>query len=277
MTIMEFETILNSPYFFVVIYILIAIVLSFLVKQLSIQVLEQFVKHNPKIKPNDYEKYVDTLSGLTSTIAYVIIWVTMAAFILRTLRINISGMLAGAGVFGAALALVAQDTIRDIMAGLFIITENQYRVGDIIALRVGTHVIKGSVESLTLRVTKLRDLDGKLHIIRNNIPTAITNSTLGHANVNLDIIVPYDSDIEQIEQLVNQIGDNMATKSPWKNAIIEPIHFLRIDDFSTDGVVVKVFGRVLPAMQWDVAGEFRRCLKREFEANNIKFSTESSD
>ncbi len=270
---MEFETILNSKIFYVIVYILIGLLLSFLVKQLAIQVLEQFVKHNPKIKPTDYEKYVDTLSSLVTTVAYLIIWVIVAALILKLLRISVGNMLAGAGVFGAALALVAQDTLRDIMAGVFIITENQYRVGDIIALKVNMHTIKGSVEALSLRITKLRDLDGKLHIIRNNTPTAITNSTLGHANVNLDIVVPYESNVDEIEQVINQIGKDMALKSPWKNAIIEPIHFLRIEEFKTSGIVIKIFGRVLPAMQWDVAGEFRKILKQQFDKKGLKFSS----
>lgn len=144
---------------------------------------------------------------------------------------------------------------------MFILTEKQYRVGDVITLSGGsTGVIgaTGTVEEVTLRITKLRDYSGKRITVRNGEPKVIVNQTFSSVSVVLDINVSYESDIKSVQDTMNKVGGELMKDPKWKNLFIEPIKFMRIDNFTDTGVVVRAMGTVTPASQWDVAGEFRR-------------------
>lgn len=218
---------------------------------------------------SDEKKREQTLVNVFRTAAAVSIWLLALVIILWQLRINIAALLTGAGLIGVIVGFGAQNAIKDFLAGIFIIAENQYRVGDIITLRVGGQEISGIVEEITIRITRLRDLDGNLHIVQNGAPEAITNRSFGFANVNIDISVAYDSDVDHVERVINQVGKSMASDQEWSECVIEPIVFLRVDGFEDSAVRIKALGKVLPSKQWDVAGEFRRRLKKAFEKEKI--------
>lgn len=217
----------------------------------------------------DEKKREDTLSKIFQTASAAFVWLVSVIIILSEIHINIAALATGAGVIGLIIGVGAQSTISDILAGIFIIIENQYRVGDIITLNAGGKEISGVVEDITIRITQLRDLDGNLHTVRNGIATVITNRTFGYANVNVDIKVAYESDIDTVERVVNEVGESMATDSEWGKYIKEPIAFLRVDGFEDSAVRIKALGKVEPAMQWDIAGEFRRRIKKAFEKSGV--------
>jgi small conductance mechanosensitive channel len=263
------KDIVSTPTVQICLVLLAAIVLQTISKYVIEQVVEQAVRAQRYRSRIDEKKRTQTLSTIFRTAADVIVWIAAALLILSELGVNIAALATGAGLVGVIVGLGAQSAISDILAGVFIIAENQYRVGDVVTLTTSGKPISGVVEDISIRITKLRDLDGNLHIVRNGQTNIVTNLTFDYANVNIDIDVSYDTDIDRLEHIINTVGTDMAADDLWQEAIKEPIQFLRIDSFESSGVRVKVLGKVEPAKQWDVAGEFRRRIKKAFESEGI--------
>jgi small conductance mechanosensitive channel len=224
------------------------------------------------VKPDFYatseaeKKREDTLIRVFSGAFSVILYLMVIMMVLSELGINIGPLIAGAGVAGLAFGFGAQYLIRDIITGLFIIMENQYRVGDVVCLD-GTC---GCVEDINLRMTVLRDLDGTVHHIPNGAITKSSNLSKDFARVNLNIGISYNSDIEKVIDVVNHVGKELADDPKYKDMIKKPMEFLRVNAFGDSAVEIKILGDVIPLKQWEVAGEFRKRLKKAFDAASIE-------
>ncbi len=256
-----------------IVQVALAVVVTLLLQIISGRVVGRIVRravmgHRYKTAL-DEKKREQTLTQIFQTASAAIIWIVGAVVILSQLNINVAALATGAGFIGLIIGIGAQSAISDTVAGIFIIIENQYRVGDIVTLHAAGKETSGVVEDITIRVTRLRDLDGNLHIIRNGMTDIMTNRTFNYANVNVDIGVAYESDVDVVEKVINEVGKQMATDEAWKARIIEPIAFLRVDGFEDSAVRIKALGKVEPAAQWDVAGEFRRRIKKAFEKNGV--------
>lgn len=251
--------------------ILLAILLVQIVSGFIVQSLvRRLTPYRKFASKEDEQKREDTLINIFKTAIAAIVWVVGALLILTRLGMNLAALATGAGLFGIIIGFGAQNTIKDFLAGFFIILENQYRVGDIVSLNVGGTEVAGVVENLSVRITRLRDLDGNLHIVQNGSAIAVTNLSIGFANVNVDVRVSYETDISKVEKIINQVGDKMAADNTWKKDTIEPIQYLRVDSFGETAVNIKALGKVQPGRQWDVAGEFRRRLMEAFEKHGIE-------
>lgn len=215
------------------------------------------------------KKREDTLVSVFHTAFAVAIWVITLMVVLFELRVNVAGLLTGAGVLGVVVSLGAKNAISDFLAGIFIIAENQYRVGDIVTLATGTGTVSGVVEDITVRITKLRDLDGYLHIVPNGSIGIVTNMTFQFANVNVDIPVAYEADVDKVVKIINQVGVSMMDDKEIGADVVEPIQFLRVDNFEDSSMKVKALGKVRAGTQWDVAGDFRRRLIAAFDKHHI--------
>ena len=165
-----------------------------------------------------------------------------------------------------AVGFGAQYVIRDFFTGLFIILENQYRVGDVV--KIGE--ITGTVESINLRMSVLRDIDGTVHHIPNGEIKIASNLSKEFARVNLKIGVAYDSDIEKVIKLVNQVGQELAKDPEWKNKILQAPEFIRIDNFADSAIIIKILGETKPLEQWEVLGELRKRLKIAFDKQGVE-------
>lgn len=253
----------------ITITILTAILVSLISQPILIQLVHRLVTNQKDTTKMEKQKRADTLVAVFGTATRVLIWVIAVLIILSQLQVNLTALLTGAGVFGVVVGFGAQTTIKDILAGIFIIAENQYRVGDIVSLYASGREVAGVVERITIRITQLRDLDGKVHIVRNGTADIISNLTFHYANVNVDIAVDYKSDIDQVEAIINKTGQQLADDPEWKEHIYEAIQFLRLDEFEDSGIRIKALGKVEPAKQWEVSGEFRRRIKKAFEENGI--------
>lgn len=264
-------SILNSNITHIVLVIIVLIMVHFL----SAKTIDAIIKRT--VKPSHYRTVVDehkreqTLSSIFKTATTVAVWTIGIIVILSQLGVNIAALATGAGILGVVIGFGAQNTIRDYLAGIFIIAENQYRVGDIVAMSGGNtgEGKAGVVEEITIRITRLRDLDGVQHIVRNGEPAIVSNLSLNFANVNVDVGVAYDTDIDKAEQIINKVGKEQFDDPEWKDDIIEPIQYLRLDEFSDSSVILKSLGKVQPARQWDIAGDFRRRLKKAFEREGV--------
>ncbi len=214
------------------------------------------------------KKREDTLIGIFSGILKIVVWLTAVMMILSAFDIDIGPVLAGAGVLGVALGFGAQYMIRDFLAGLFIILENQYRVGDVVCLDKTC----GGVEAITLRKTVMRDLDGKVHHIPNGTFKVAANLTTDYSRAHMNVLVAYKEDLDKVIEVINRVGQEMANVAPWQDYIIKPIQVMGPgpNNFSASGVEIKVLGETKPLKQWDVLKEFRRRLKKTFDAEGIE-------
>lgn len=211
-------------------------------------------------------KREDTLIRVFATALNVVVVVTALLMILTELGVNTTPLIASAGIVGIAVGFGGQYLIKDFITGFFIILENQYRVGDVVCFGDTC----GLVEDINLRITVLRDLNGTVHHVPNGEITIASNLTKYHANINLDIGVSYDADLEKVIRVINNVGNDLAKDSEWKDKIKEAPQFLRVDDFADSAIMLKILGKTFPLKQWEVAGELRKRLKIAFDKEKIE-------
>jgi len=218
------------------------------------------------LTPEAEKKREDTLISVFSGTFRVIIWAAVILMVISELGINIGPLLAGAGVIGLAIGFGAQYIIRDFFTGLFIILENQFRVGDVLCLGD----ICGTVENINLRMTVLRDVDGTVHHIPNGEIKIASNMSKDFARVNLKVGISYEVNLEKVIEVVNQLGQEMTEDSAWKDKILKAPQFVRVDDFADSAVIIKISGEVRPLEQWAVLGELRKRIKIAFDKQGIE-------
>lgn len=228
--------------------------------------IRQFVKPVEGAPPESERKREDTLIRIFHNMAVVILWVVAGIMALAEAGINVTPIVAAAGVAGLAFGFGGQYLIRDVISGFFIIMENQYRIGDVACLDSTC----GLVEDITLRATILRDLDGTVHHVPNGTINRASNLSKVYARVNLNIGVAYSSDIDHVIKVVNQVGKDLAEDPKWKPFIIKAPEFLRIDSFDDSAITIKILGDTQPIKQWDVSGELRKRLKVAFDKEGIE-------
>lgn len=243
----------------------------FLFRKFAMLIVSRLVKR--AIRPDHYKTKAeekqreDTLISVIGASIRVGVWIVGGLLLLGILGVNIAPLLAGAGVLGVALGFGAQSLVKDFLSGVFILIENQYRVGDIVSIN-GT--ITGQVRHVSLRETSLRDLDGVVHHIPNGFIDFASNMTMEYANVNLDVGVGYGTDLDKLEVLVNRVGSELAKDETWADKIIESPQFLRVDEFADSAIIIKITGAVAPMKQWSVTGELRKRLKAAFDKEGIE-------
>ena len=212
------------------------------------------------------KKREDTLIRIFNGAVRIIIIILAAMMILQEIGLKIGPLIAGAGIAGLALGFGGQYLIRDIISGLFIILENQYRIGDVININ-GTG---GLVEDISLRKTTLRDIDGTVHHIPHGEIKIVSNLSKSFARVNLDIGISYNTDLEHAISVINRTGRELAEDPLFRESVISPPQFLRVNDFAESAVVLKILGDTKPLMQWEVTGELRKRLKIAFDREGIE-------
>lgn len=211
-------------------------------------------------------KREDTLIRIFATSVNILLWVLVGLMLLSELGFAVGPLLAAAGVAGIAFGFGGQYLIRDLISGLFIIMENQYRIGDVVCFDTTC----GLVEDISLRMTTLRDLDGVVHHVPHGEVKQVSNLSKNFSRVNLNVGIAYNSDLEQVISVVNRVGKELAEDPDWKDMIIAPPQFLRVDDFGDSAVVIKILGDTQPIKQWDVTGELRKRLKIAFDKEGIE-------
>jgi len=212
------------------------------------------------------KKRRDTLVGVLTGVGRVFIVVVAIMMVLDEAGVPIASVLVGLGIAGLAIGFGAQYLIRDLIAGMFIIMENQYRVGDV--ARVAD--IAGLVEEVTLRKTVLRDLDGIVHHVPNGEIRVASNFTRHFARVNLDVSVAYGTDLDHAISVINRVGKALAEDAKWRKVIKSPPQVLRVDKLGDSGIDIKILGDVKPMEQWAVMGELRLRIKKAFDAEGIE-------
>ena len=208
-----------------------------------------------------------TVEALALAVVRVIIVIlaAVAALVVVFPAIDFAPVIAALGVVGAGLAIALRDVIGDYLAGVFILAENQYAVGDIVELAG----IQGTVEDFGLRRTVLRDINGTVHTVSNGAIRVASNMTRVWNRVNLDLTLGYGTDIDRVTGVVDEVGRQMAGDPAWSGGILEAPHVARVEALVETGVTLKVLGTVRAADRWALAGELRKRILAAFEQNGI--------
>src|SRR3989337_1057519 len=210
------------------------------------------------ITQSESEKRAKTLGGIIKAFATVVIAAVAAMMVITEFGVEIGPLLAGAGIAGLAIGFGAQTLVKDVINGFFMLLEDQIRVGDVVNIAG----IGGLVEAVNLRTTRLRDLEGRVHIIPNSSIDVTTNLTREWSRALIDIGVAYKK----------EVGEEMMNDPAYSNLILEPLTVLGVDSFGDSSVNIKTFFKTVPLKQWDVAREYRRRIKRVFDEKGIEIS-----
>jgi len=274
-TLMDFSSFLNDvllPWFFShglrLIFIVAALFIIQKIARIAIKkAVAGYTQHTYKTRDEkSQEKRQETLAGVFSSAIRAIIWIFGGIMILSELGVNTGPLLAGAGIAGIAFGFGGQWLIKDMIAGFFIILEDQYRKGDVVKIAG----IAGTVKSINLRHTILHDLDGIEHHIPNGTIGTASNFTKFTSRAHLHIGVGYGEDIDKVIAVLNQIGKEMAEDAAWKDKIIKPITSLGLNEFADSAIIIKVLGDTKPGEKWAVEREFRLRVKRVFDEKGIE-------
>ncbi len=212
------------------------------------------------------EKRATTLSRVFTGGAQIIVVVSGIFMILSKLSIPVGPVLAGFGVVGIAVGFGAQHLIRDLISGIFVIAENQYRTGDVVTI-AGT---SGLVEDINLRRTILRDLEGTVHVVPNGEIAVSANRTKNYSRVVLDIGVAYKENLERVIMILNQIGNEISADPVIGLNIIKAPQVLRIQSLDDSCITIRILGDCKPMKQWNLRSELIRRIKARFDIEGIE-------
>ena len=212
-----------------------------------------------------------TIGSLLKSIVTGLILAIVIVMVLSKVGIDVAPILASAGIVGVALGFGAQNLVKDFLAGIFMILEDQYGVGDTIDL--GEAI--GSVEAVSLRVTRLRDVNGTVWYVRNGEVLRVGNKSQNWARTVLDITVGYESDVDQVVALLTEEAHALYVDEQFRAEILEDPEVWGVERFDKDGVVVRLVLKTAPSKQWSVARALRQRIKARFDAEGVRIPTSS--
>jgi moderate conductance mechanosensitive channel len=214
----------------------------------------------------EVEKRAATLGGIFRKTMNAIIWVVALIMVLKEAGFDIGPILAGAGVVGLAVGFGAQNLVRDVVSGLFILLEDQVRVNDVAVIN-GTG---GLVEQINLRTIVLRGLDGTIHVFQNGSINSLSNMTHDYSYYVFDVGVAYKEDTDRVGKVLKEIADELMQEEKFKPLILAPLEVLGVDKFGDSAVIVKARIKTEPIQQWTVGREMNRRIKKKFDELGIE-------
>ncbi|KAA1418811.1 mechanosensitive ion channel family protein [Nocardioides humilatus] len=202
-----------------------------------------------------------TMAGIFNSIVTVVVIAVVGTMILSEVGVNIAPIIASAGIIGIALGFGAQSLVKDFLAGIFIFMEDQYGVGDVVDL--GEAV--GSVEAVTLRMTRLRDVNGTVWYVPNGEIMRVGNQSQNWSRAVLDVSVAYGEDLTKVQRVLREVAHDMWEDEDYKGIIIEEPEVTGVESLAADAVTVRVMIKTAPLEQWAVARELRMRIKSRFD------------
>ena len=208
-----------------------------------------------------------TLTKVVSSSGIVIIWSLAGIYVLQELDFDIGPLLAGAGIVGFAVGFGAQSLVKDVVTGFFILFEDQYGVGDNVLIN---EIAAGKVETLTLRVTALRDLDGTLHYIANGDITHVANRSKDWARAVIDVRVAYREDPERVRKVLDRVAAEAKEDDDLGHKLYSVPQVLGVEALGDYEVIWRVIAETKPARQWEVARQLRERITVAFDEEGIE-------
>jgi len=232
----------------------------------SLHRIEKRVAESAAPDLDDRRRRVSTIARVSGAAITVTVWVVACVYILATMGVSVTPIVASAGVVGFAVAFGAQALIRDFLSGLFILLENQYKIGDI----VDVGGVAGVVERISLRVTVLRDLEGAVHYVPNGTLSRVANKTQGWSRTVVDVGISYRDDIDRATGVLQETLTKLRQDPPWKFWILEDPVIAGVESLADSCVHLRVMVKTRPGKQWDMGRELRRRIKYAFDAAGIE-------
>lgn len=258
--------------------IALIVVLAFLATRLVRRLVRHSV-HRLKVGPEFGSNQIrrnqraDTVAAVLNSVSAIVIWTVAIITVLGELGLDLAPLLAGAGVAGVALGFGAQTIVRDFLAGTFMILEDQYGVGDIIDVGVPTGavggVVSGTVESVTLRVTRVRDVEGVVWHVPNGEIRRVGNKGQQWSRTLLDIAVAPETSIPHARDVIGQVAHDLWQDQDWHRRVVAEPEVWGVEDLTGQQIVIRLVVKTLPIEQWNVARELRARLKEAFDRAGI--------
>jgi moderate conductance mechanosensitive channel len=208
----------------------------------------------------------EAIGSVLRSFASIVVLGIAVVLVLGELGINLAPIVASAGVVGVALGFGAQNLIKDFIAGIGIILEDQYGVGDVVDLGEAS----GTVEAVGLRITRLRDVNGVVWYVRNGEVLRVGNKSQGFAQVVIDMPVAHDTDLERARRIMQQVADSMYAEEKWAAVLLAEPESLGVEQITAEGVFLRLVVRATNADQWQIGRELRMRLKERFVAEGIR-------
>jgi moderate conductance mechanosensitive channel len=249
--------------------ILLLILLAFAANRFAASVIrnaEHEIVEGDDLATHERRKRLQTVGATSRRFFSILIWTAAALMVLRELDVDITPVLTGAGIIGLAVGFGAQTLVKDIISGLFLIAEDQVRLGDVAQI----NGVGGRVEEINLRTIVLRDLEGTLHYIANGEIRTLANRSKDFAFAVIDVGVGYDDDTDRVVDEVRGVAETMRQDPAFASVILEPMEVLGVDAFKPTEVTLRFRIKTLPMKQWDIARELRRRVKRALDAKGIR-------
>lgn len=228
--------------------------------------LEFSLTQKDVLRESEATLQIKTVAKLFNWLGTVIIVTAILYIVLEKHGLDMAPLLAGAGIMGLAFGFGGQYLIRDLINGLFILIEGQYRINDVV--KIGEY--GGLVEDINLRITTLRDLEGRVIIIPNGEIKTVVNYTKEYSQALLNVGVAYKENIDRVMDVIKEMGKELRKDPYFKRLILDDLEMLGVDDFSDSAVIIKFRMKTLPIRQWEVMREFRRRLKNKFDELGIE-------
>ncbi|WP_308250233.1 mechanosensitive ion channel family protein [Sphaerisporangium fuscum] len=208
----------------------------------------------------------ETLGSVLSSLVSVIVFGTAALMILGRFGMDLAPVLTSVGILGVAVGFGAQELVKDFIAGMFMLLEDQYGVGDVIDTGAAT----GTVEAVTLRITRLRDVDGRVWYVRNGTINRVGNESQGWSRALVDIPVAYDADIAGIRDLLQKVAEDLWDDSGYRDvAIVEEPQVYGLEQISDKAMIFRITVKTVPAHQAEIARELRMRVKSALDREGI--------
>ncbi|OQX53013.1 MAG: hypothetical protein B5M53_07465 [Candidatus Cloacimonas sp. 4484_209] len=215
---------------------------------------------------SEREKRADTIVSIIDTTVWIFSGVIALFMILREFNMNITPLLTGAGIAGIAIGLGAQSLIKDFLHGFFILAEDQFRVGDVV--KIGDHA--GVVERITMRITRLRSLDGNVHIIPNGEINSVENMTHGWSRAVVDVDVAYKENLDRVMTIMANVAAGLQKDDKYKDFIMEKPEVLGVEKLGDSGITIRLIVKTVPLKQWEITRELRKRIKKAFDMAKIE-------
>jgi small-conductance mechanosensitive channel len=207
-----------------------------------------------------------TLTSVALVLVRIVVWVLAILTIMGIWGIPMSPFVAAAATIGIAIGFGAQDLVKDVIAGFFILVEDQFGIGDVVSIGG----VSGTVEAITLRTTVLRDLDGNEYHIPNGHIVVTTNMTQGFARVVADIGVSYSTDVDMAMSVILDEAASMADDPGWSESFLGAPEMLGVNGLNDSSVEIRLVAKVIPEERWTVKREFNRRIKNRLDAEGIE-------
>ena len=246
---------------------LLKIIFIFIAAKLTIRfiniVIDKFFENRAKLKFVGEQRRFNTLKDIIKSIFRYIVYFVAFTPILETLGINISSLIAAAGIGGLAIGFGAQNLVKDVITGFFILFEDQFQVGDY----VETGGKSGIVEEMAIRVTKIRDFNGDLHIIPNGSIDKVTNRSRGNMRALVEVSIAYEENLDRTLEVLGKLCTEIAEEN---DKIVEGPTVLGVTKLGESDVTISVMAKTIPMEQWAVERELRKRIKERLEDKGIE-------